>query len=44
MKNNCHVHTAPTDITDQLYIYKHVQSGENKLQPTPTKANQHQQG
>ncbi len=35
MKNNCHVHTAPTD-TDQLYIYKHVQSGENKLQPTPT--------
>ncbi len=38
MKNNYHVHTAPTD-TDQLYIYKHVQSGENQLQPTPTNAN-----
>ncbi len=37
-----HVHTAPTD-TDQLYIYKHVQSGENKLQPTPTNTNQRQQ-
>ncbi len=38
MKNNCHVHTAPTD-TDQIYIYKHVQSGENQLQPTPTNTN-----
>ncbi len=35
MKNNGHVHTAPTD-TDQLYIFKHVQSGKNQLQPTPT--------
>ncbi len=43
MKNNGHVHTAPTD-TDQLYIFKHVQSGKNQLQPTRTNANQRQQG